>query len=369
MPSPRLRSLISGLVSALVPLLMGAPASANDTSFSLTGGTPRVVAEKDVAMAAEKLIFSHVRPDPVPKPAGGCAHDSYEQAGKCQPESYWQADLSYTFVNRGPARTLTIGLPFDMPACDAEYDTNGPCLKQGVLGLSTSVDGVPFKVSARNVEISAPVAFNRVYLVTVPFAKGQTRVLRHRYQSYGITSIAGQRFRYILRTGSNWAGPIGRAEIAFELPPGYGPCATANLPHSYDGSWLRIDLKNWQPDRDLDIVFADPARALIGTGIFAWGETVSEVCDEAMALPAEERARLANQVELLYGAPAAGREEAFKIGPGPLCASADYFAMIANRVPDFMPHVGLQGLHFVPDPAFPAAMPAPVRECVRRLRL
>ncbi|MEZ0372425.1 MAG: hypothetical protein ACAI44_25265 [Candidatus Sericytochromatia bacterium] len=349
-------------------LLATGPAGANDTSFSLTGGVPRILTETHIAMQAEKLEFRHVQPAPPAKVKGECPDDSWDDGGVCHPKPYWQADLSYTFVNRGPARTLSIGLPFDMPECGAEYDVNGPCLRQGVLGLTTSVDGQPFKVSARNVNVTQPVSFNRIYLVTVPFAKGQTRVLRHRYRTHVITSVAGQRFRYLLRTGSTWAGPIGKVEIGFELPTPSGPCATANLPYSYDGRWLRISLENWKPDRDLDIVFADPGRALLGTGVSAWADTLADVCSEAEKLDADERKHLADRIELLYGAPQQGREAAFAEGPLPMCSSADYFSMIANRDENFMPHPGLSGLKFLTDPAFPGNMPPLLRQCVQALR-
>ncbi|HEY9842606.1 MAG TPA: hypothetical protein V6D23_19235, partial [Candidatus Obscuribacterales bacterium] len=179
---------------------------------------------------------------------------------------------------------------------------------------------------------------------------------------------AGQRFRYLLRTGSAWAGPIGKVEIAFELPTANGPCATANLPYSYDGRWLRIGLTGWKPDRDLDIVFAEPTRALLGTGVYAWGETLGEVCEEALKLETDERTLLADRIELLYGAPQQGREIVFAAGPLPMCRSADYFTMIENKDSDFLPHPGLQGLKFLADPAFPGNMPPLLRQCVQELR-
>jgi hypothetical protein len=313
------RWLFSGLMLALA-----LPVRANDTSFSLTGGVPRIQAQKQVSMMSEKLEFRFVQPPA--KVSGKCPSGSVSQ-GVCKSESYWQADLSYTFLNRGHARTLNIGLPFDIPECNAQYDVNGPCLKQGVSQLTTTVDGQPFKVSAHHVKITQPAAFNRVYMVKVPFAKGQTRVLRHRYKTYGISSVAGERFRYLLRTGSTWAGPIGRADIAFELPPNHGPCVTANLPHAYDGRWLKVGLNNWTPDRD--------------------------------------------QIDLLYGArPSVQTSYGQAMGQGvlPICRSADYFGMIQSRDSDFMPHLGLSSLRFLPDAGFPGNMSPLLKACVQALR-
>lgn len=353
-------------------LLNPAPALANDTSVTFIGGVPRLVQENQISMKSEKLEFRYVQPPARPKAASKpfCPSGWYEDQGQCHTQPYWQADLLYTFANQGPARTLTIGLPFDMPDCLDESDINGPslCDKEGMRNLSTEIDGRLAPVSRTDVKVSKPVHFNRLYSVQVPFAAGQTRTLRHRYQSYTISSVEGLRFLYLLRTGSTWAGPIGKAEIAFELPPGHGPCVTANLPYSYDGHWLKIALNNWKPDRDLDIVFADRIRSLIGTGVFAYVDELGEVCGDALKQPPGARHLLADQIELLYGAPATGKAGALKLGPLPLCSSSGYFTMIAQKDDDFMPHVGLAGLRFLPDPAFPANMPPLLRQCVAELR-
>ena len=360
---------LAGPMALLAGLLLAQPGLANDTSVTFIGGVPSLVKETHISMQAEKLSFSYVQPKLIPK-RGLCPTGSWQAEETCHFAAYWQADLSYTFVNRGPAKTLTIGLPFDMPDCEFESDVHGPrlCDPEGVRDLTTTLDGKPLQVSRKDVKVTGPVAFNRLYLVTVPFAKGQPRTLRHRYQSHVISSIGGMRFRYLLRTGSNWAGPIGQVEISFELPPANGPCATANLPHVYDGRWLKIKLSDWKPDRDLDIVFAEPARTLIGSEINGWGNSLEEVCGSALKFDASERRSLAARVELLYGAPGIGREAVFAEGPLPLCRNVDYFSLIANQDQEFMPHVGLAGLRFIPQPNFVAQLPPLLKACIEALK-
>lgn len=358
-------------IAALAALgCLSAPALANDSSITFIGGVPRLQQENQVAMQAEKLVFSFVPSAATPKAprAPYCSDGWYADGAVCRSEPHWQADLLYTFVNRGPARTLTIGLPFEMPPCGYEGDVIGPtsCDKTGVSHLTTDIDGVPAKVLRQDVKVGKPVAFNRLYSVQVPFAAGQTRILRHRYQSFTIASVEGNRFRYLLRTGSTWAGPIGKVEIAFELPTGNGPCAAANLPYRYDGRWLKISLGNWTPDRDLNVVFAARPRALMGSGVFADGETLADVCEDGLKLAAPERHLLANQIELLYGAPLAGREAAAKLGPLPFCGSSMYFSGLAEEKGE--PPIPVNQIRFMAEKTFPANLPPLLKQCVALLK-
>lgn len=194
------RLFLAGLMVGMSCL----PGLANDTSFTFIGGVPKIQTEKQIAMQSEKLEFRYLPDPPAPKPVQGeCPRGYYFDNGVCEGgEELWQADHSYTFVNHGPARTLTIGLPFDMPECDTEMGYHGPCLREGVSGLTTSIDGVAAKVSTHNLKMTEPYFINRIYTVQVPFKAGQTRVLRHRYHTLAIGSVEGKRFKYLLRTGS-----------------------------------------------------------------------------------------------------------------------------------------------------------------------
>ena len=334
---------------------------ANDSSIAFEAGLPRLQSEKDVDMVAEKLVFSFRPPQRLP--AGkACPAWSQVYAGFCEIPSHWVAELKYTFRNRGPARKLQIGLPFDMPPCPPESDINGPKACDPIENFGTWLDGQRVPVTFLNQTWQEAIPFNRVYLSEVPFAQGQTRVLRHQYLSYHQSGIGGERFRYLLRTGSTWGQPIEKVEIAFELPPNLGPCALSNLPFQRLGNWLKIDLRHWRPDRDLEIAFAARERALLGTAFHPYGqaygqESEADLCAEARALAPETRQTLVDQVNRLYGAPASTTPQ-LRGDAWPLCANADYLSPYRDK--------GF-ALPFLPDPAWPGNLPSGLAICLKEL--
>lgn len=355
----------------VIASLASQPVLANDTSITFVAGVPRIQSEKQIAMLAEDLHFRYVQPQPVlARDQAHCPSESFFEQGVCYQEAYWQAEHVYTFQNKGPAKNLTIALPFDLPEAPAESDHRGPLLddREGNRDLQTGVDGQHLKVTQTNVKIQDPVPMNRLYWVQVHFAAGQTRRLSHRYRSYAVTSVGGMRYSYLLRTGSNWSGPIGKVQISFELPPGHGPCVVANLPYAYDGHELKVNLINWTPDRDFEVIFADRQRALINAGIYAGGQTLAEVCTDALALPPAERLELADQIEYLYGKPHSQRSLALEKGALPMCLSADYFNVLSPEQEAYQPEWGIHAIDFLPDPEYPNTMPPLLRACVQALR-
>lgn len=336
--------------------LGAAESQANDSSIGFVGGLPRLKAEKEVDMVAEKLVFRY-RPPQVLK-AASCPLWSHVYDGQCEIPSHWVAELQYTFRNRGPARRLQIGLPFDMPACPAESDTNGPKACDPIEHFGTWLDGQRVPVSRLDQTWQEAIPFNRVYLSEVPFATGQTRTLRHQYLSYHQSGIGGERFGYLLRTGSTWGRPIEKVEIEFELPPESSPCALSNLPFQRQGHWLKIQMKNWRPDRDLEIAFASRERALMGTEFSPYAqEEGAEFCAAARALPTETRQRLAAQVKRLYGAPASATPQ-LTGDAWPLCQYADYLTPYRDK--------GL-ALPWLPDPAWPQTLPPKLAACLKEV--
>jgi len=330
---------------------------ANDSSIAFEAGLPRLKSEKDLDMVAEKLVFSY-RP-PKRLPAGkACPAWSQTYNGFCEIPSHWIAELKYTFRNRGPKRTLQIGLPFDMPSCPPESDINGPKACDPIENFGTWLDGQRVPVQVLNQTWQEDIPFNRVYLSEVPFARGQTRVLRHQYLSYHQSGIGGERFRYLLRTGSTWGSPIEKVEIEFELPPQLGPCALSNLPFQRQGHWLKIALQNWRPDRDLEIAFASRERVLAGTALQPYGqETESDLCAQARDLAPELRQTLLDQAKRLYGAPASATPQ-LKGDAWPLCQNADYLAPYRDK--------GF-ALPFLLDPAWPGNLPSGLAMCIKTL--
>lgn len=365
-------------------LLWQQSAIANDTSIAMVGGVPRMQNEPYIHMRSEKLIFSYI-PSQTRKTRDGknCQRDKQGYLTNCPPgwkcydetpqqctaPERWQANLTYVFENVGSARQLTMGLPFRMPTCPengSEY--HGPDACEAIENLTTTVDGQKVAMSQQDNQMPEDGLFNRVYTFPVTFKPKQIRTIRHSYISYDNHGIGGQQYRYLLKTGAPWAGPIGQVEVDFELPADNGPCAVVNLPHTRQGNKLHVQLKNWHPDRDLGIVFAKRSRLFVGE-IFPEQELAEEVCASSVNGSAAERHLLAAQIELLYGAPhTAFHKQALAEGIIPLCRRAELFAAILEKDEWLMPHVGLGQLRFMPDPQYPNNMSPALKGCMRLLK-
>lgn len=352
---------MNGLRAALLlSLLFLSPwALANDSSISFVAGQVRLQPERAIEMVAEKLVFfwkpAHVLPAGIPCPAW-----IQPLKGFCQLPAHWVADLRYRFKNRGVARTLHIGLPFDMPLewpnCEPLRDVNGPNACQAIDHFGSWQDGKRLSVRQLQTPRSGAIPFNRVYLSTISLAAGQETELRHQYLSFLQSGIGGQRFRYLLRTGNAWAAPIGQVSIDFQLPPDTGPCALSNLPFQRQGDWLKIRLGPWRPDRDLEIVFAARERVLVGTPLQLWATTPQEICAEARHLDQPVRSALAANIRRLYG-------DASLITPGhpsawSFCQHAEYLAPYQDQ--------GV-ALPFLADPHYPNNLPPALQACLKIL--
>ncbi|PIQ24091.1 hypothetical protein COW36_03680 [bacterium (Candidatus Blackallbacteria) CG17_big_fil_post_rev_8_21_14_2_50_48_46] len=341
-------------------LFLTAPTWANDSSVSFVAGEPRLQSEAQVEMRSEDLVFSY-RPEQT-LPAGSLCPSWIEPIqGLCHLPAHWVAELRYRFRNLGPARKLLIGLPFDMPfeppECEAYSDINGPNACQPIQNFGTWREGQRVPVEVRPTQREGEIPFNRVYLSPIEFAAGQELELRHQYLTYLRTGIGGSRFSYLLRTGSNWAGPIGKVKIAFQLPPDTGPCALSNLPFQRQGDWLKIDLQNWKPDRDLQISFASRERSLMGTDIPLWGDSAEEVCASAEKLRDSEKKALAQAVRRLYGDPQliaqAPHGSAWEF-----CQNAEYLSPYREQ--------GIV-LPFLASPFYPQNLPPQLLGCLKKL--
>ena len=388
----------AALAAALL-LLVPANATANDASFSFVGGNPRLLNETSVAMVSEHLVFRYRAAATQPGTSGGrcdefggvepeweerhrlCPTGWYCYAdGLCHRGRGWTAELTYVFENRGDeARDLVVGLPFRLPnPADEEGDWFGPTVGDEIEGFVTLLNGQPAPVERVDREVyEDDISFNRVYATLVHFEPGQTHQLVHRYESFVSIGSAGggSSYRYMLRTGRGWAGPIGSVRIDFQLPPDNGPCATANLPYERDGDWIRVALSDVTPERDFEVIWEGRDYSLGGRFAPIWDldgaeDPATTFCAPALSAAPQERALLADHLELFYGAPAEDRLAAARDqGPIFFCAWADMFHMLA-----FDSEIGAeQGydvsrMAYQPSPLYPENMPPFIRECLARLR-
>jgi LPXTG-motif cell wall-anchored protein len=112
----------------------------------------------------------------------------------------------FLFQNIGPATDVLMGFP---------QATRTPGGSPELLDFRSYVDDEEVPDAFRpDVRREADREFEGWYAFSVPFAAGQTRLVRNTYHGRLTRHSNGERsFGYMLHTGASWHGPIGRGEI------------------------------------------------------------------------------------------------------------------------------------------------------------
>jgi len=180
----------------------------------------------------------------------------------------WGVDVTMNFKNHGPATTVQMGFPFDAYSPDegtdeSDEDTSDLSSRKPDPHFHTSVNGEELVVVKKTGIVSPnlpDIDFSTVYVFNVPFQKGETKRIRHTYTVGGYMNSVGERkFKYVLRTGALWKGPIDQIKISLalnvkEIP--YLDCIEleeSKAEKTGDTLNLHWDLRNIKPDRDLII--------------------------------------------------------------------------------------------------------------------
>ena len=177
----------------------------------------------------------------------------------------------YTFVNTGGESQVDVGFPLESPFGE-EHDDGDVHGKAPLFpGYQVHLDGaatghVVFIPKAQGSDAAKKAAsafgYDSVFLVEVPFAKGQTRVLEHRYETgASLVAYAYTPFRYILKTGANWkGGKIGRIAITVRVQePITGECHGASIPGmtwNVDRRAFEFSANDWRPTTDLRVTYS-----------------------------------------------------------------------------------------------------------------
>ncbi|MBT9556357.1 MAG: DUF4424 family protein [Myxococcales bacterium] len=269
------KSLIASLLLLASPL-----ARANDSSYGGCSGLPSGVngklecvplANDQIALIDEKLDIE-------------LSHRGAKIVAR------------YTFENTGDATTVDVGFPLESPFGE-EHD-NGDVHGKAPLfpGYQVRLDGaaaghavfIP-KAQGNGAAKKAATDFgyDSVFLVEVPFAKGQTRVLEHHYETgASLVAYAYTPFRYILRTGANWkGGKIGKIAITVRVQePLTGDCHGASIPGmvwSVERRAFEFSATNWRPSIDLRVTYSP---SLIAAHIRVSSLETMPAADELLAL-------------------------------------------------------------------------------------
>lgn len=234
-----MRNWIAAFAIAAGAMLCGAPLLADDSAMTSIGGgmVSPMTSHPSVRMVSEVV--------------------SIRLTGD-------QAKVHCVFVFRNEGKRCTVKMGFP-----EESKAGGEGGLQKLDGFRSSVDGKPvrciYKSGKQKHEArSSDINRNSWYVKDVPFGSGQTRTVVDEY-STGLSSESNSmqtwweiplNFTYILCTGRNWKGPIGKATIAvdisgvpqdhYEIKPGPSGFVRAK-------SAISWSLSNFEPIEDISI--------------------------------------------------------------------------------------------------------------------
>ena len=124
------------------------------------------------------------------------------------PERY-TVNCRFVFKNEGKDTTVQMGFP------ENAWGDVRQAKRSRFEYFRTTVDGAPVKSTYQPLPPSEENEYTGWHIKTVPFKRGQTRVITVEYASPAGEISDGSRFcSYTMHTGSSWKGKIGRAVIS-----------------------------------------------------------------------------------------------------------------------------------------------------------
>lgn len=184
----------------------------------------------------------------------------------------------FVFRNEGKATTVKMGFP------EHAWGGGDGGAFMRIKGFKTWVDGKTTKVAykpANNTrpKISGGEEYKAWYVKDVRFAKGQTRkVVDEYYAKLGSEGGAGSPydkisiFDYVLKTGSTWKGPIGKAVVIVDASTMTPYCDINAGPAGYSnrGGILTWSLVNIEPKDDIHVELLPRCPKLNGKTVDGW---------------------------------------------------------------------------------------------------
>jgi uncharacterized protein len=227
----------------------------------------------------------------------------------------WDAQATYVLWNAGaePA-AIPVGFPYELGTdyvAEHELDLDDDDASLALEPFEMRVDGA----------LVATADDGAMRIAEVAWEAGQRRRIEYRYRHRPDDRFDYHALRYWQRSGATWAGPIGRAAIAVELPPGL-VAVTSSLPARVDEQgWLRVERLDWEPDRDLHLDLIDAPLA----------DWLAEfrVCDAALLANPASQLRIAETLASLNVAPAGGECAAVSWSSEHRAGPSTYFCLLA----------------------------------------
>jgi hypothetical protein len=220
-------------------LLLGSaalPAGANDTSVGGDGASFGPLEESRAAMRSEHI---RIRLD----------------------DDGFHVHATYRLANLTDA-PLALRIGFPEAVCDEEWQECRPGVHEAFEAMETTVRGlrVPPVVEATGQDSPWAEHYPRMWTFEVNFGPGEEVDVVHTYRVVpSIDSMGHVSMRYVVRTGANWAEPIGVAEFELDLPAGtcgaevrggHARFERQAVSGRWRGDWSRRD---WVPTEDFGI--------------------------------------------------------------------------------------------------------------------
>jgi hypothetical protein len=279
------------LLTALFAAIPGVDVRANDTSFLGSGATVFANKENRVRMEKEVVVIRY----------------NHQAVGSpTEKSNKWMADCTFTLVNiTDKPVDVQIGFP-DTKAFDEESGLDGAKSRWSIRDFKVMINGIDVPTVHKDVvsahEVVMPKATHKLnyqgaYTWQAHFEPRELMVIKNTYSFGGGSSVAAFRdlmrrkipepvprnatfwgknrpkrcewdfgnsaysfVDYIVTTGLTWAGPIGEADIAIEIPPYTLPHLLLPVPDGFtlrDG-FVRWRFKQWQPTDEIALFTLNP---------------------------------------------------------------------------------------------------------------
>jgi hypothetical protein len=219
--------------------MLGVPATADDTIIGGIGGRLVPLNSKHIRLVRERV---QVKLDP----QGGLV------------------ECLFVFRNEGPPARVKMGFPQILGQAPLER-------------FRCTVDGRPVRVHHQLVKKAGESETETVHPYQgwhwwwIQFGRHQTKTVINRYWAEASSDSLGNRwFDYVLKTGANWKGPIGQAEV--EVDVGKMPASDlyAIKPAGFrrQGNKIRWTWRNFEPQQDLRIAWNPNPRLGVAAVVY-----------------------------------------------------------------------------------------------------
>ena len=211
------------ILLALVVVVIGMPAWADDTAMGAVGGTLQPMTQHPSVRMVSEDVRVKIGPEKI------------------------DVACRFIFRNEGKAADVRMGFPEDHGGDSS-----------GFVYFRARVDGIPVKVTHVKTKPKDMEDYREWWVKTVHFGAGQTRVVEDFYGGRASgDSMGGTYAVYVLQTGRAWKGPIGHATIRMDLSAVRDFQTFIPYPAGYrrHGDILTWEWRDIEPRNDIRLIY------------------------------------------------------------------------------------------------------------------